>query len=59
MERFRNIILETPAADPAEPVRLPGQVEQALRDNSISNGLTVPTDLIEEIKTLANGATSS
>jgi len=59
MERFRNIILKTPAADPADPVRLPGQAEQARRANSIKKGLTVPADLIEEIRTLGNGATSS
>ena len=59
MEHFRNIILETPAADPAESVRLPGQAEQERRANSIRDGLTVPADLIEEIRTLGNGTTST
>lgn len=57
MERFRDIVLGTPAADPAEPVRLPGQAEQVLRANSIRNGLTLPVDLIEEIQDLGNAAT--
>ena len=57
MESFRDIVLGTPAADPAEPVRLPGQTEQALRANSIKNGLTVSDNLIEEIKSLGDGAT--
>ena len=57
MERFRDIVLGTPAADPAEPVRLPGQAEQALRAKSIRNGLTLPADLIEEIRDLGKAAT--
>jgi len=58
MERFRNIILETPAADSDQPVRLPGQAEQAQRQQAITKGLAVPVDLFEEIKHLAAGANS-
>lgn len=53
MERFRNIILETPAADPDQPVRLPGQAEQVKRQDAFTNGLRVSVDLIEEIRLLA------
>lgn len=52
MERFCTIILTTPATDSTHPVRLPGQAEQAQRAHVIKNGLTVPVDLIEEIRQL-------
>ena len=53
MTRFRNLILTTPPADPTRPVRLPGQAEQERRRQAIAHGMTLPKDLIDEIKSLA------
>jgi len=50
---FRDIILTTPPSDPTRPVRLPGQVEQERRQQAVVNGMTLPKDLVDEIKTLA------
>lgn len=53
MTRFRDIILTTPPADPTRPVMLPGQAEQECRRQAMANGMTLPKDLIDEIKDLA------
>lgn len=53
MARFRDIILTTPPADPTRPVMLPGQMEQERRRQAIADGMTLPKDLIDEIKALA------
>ncbi len=53
MTRFRDLILTTPPADPARPVRLPGQAEQERRRQVLAHGLTLPKDLIDEIRALA------
>ncbi len=53
MIRFRDIVLTTPPADPAQPVRLPGQAEQERKTHAMAEGLTLPKNLIDEIKALA------
>lgn len=53
MTRFRDIILTTPPADPTRPVMLPGQAEQECRRQAMANGMTLPKELIDEIKDLA------
>ncbi len=53
MTRFRDIILTTPPADPTRPVRLPGQAEQECRRQAMTHGMTLPKDLIDEIRALA------
>ncbi len=52
MTRFRDIILTTPPADPAQPVRLPGQAEQECRRQAMADGMNQPKDLIDEIEAL-------
>jgi LDH2 family malate/lactate/ureidoglycolate dehydrogenase len=54
MTRFRDIILTTPPSDPTQPVILPGQAEQERRRQAKANGLTLPKNLIDEIKALAS-----
>jgi LDH2 family malate/lactate/ureidoglycolate dehydrogenase len=53
MARFRDTILTTPPADPAQPLRLPGQAEQDRRRKAIAEGMTLPKKLVEEIEALA------
>jgi len=58
MGDFRDLILNTAAADSTQPVRLPGQAEQQQRVQAIKNGLSIPRILIEEISELGRGVTS-
>ena len=53
MARFRERILTTPPADPAQAVRLPGQTEQARRAASVAAGLDLPSALLSRIRALA------
>lgn len=53
MTRFRDIVLATPAADPDEPVRLPGQLEQERRREALADGVAIPGDLLTELEQLA------
>ena len=55
MDRFKNIVLSTPPANPSHPVVLPGQLEQTRRRTAIEDGITVPVDLLSSIKALARG----
>jgi LDH2 family malate/lactate/ureidoglycolate dehydrogenase len=55
MTRFRDILLATPSADPDEPVRLPGQLEQERRREALASGVAIPDDLLGELETLAGG----
>lgn len=58
METFRDIILDTPPANQAHPVRLPGQIEQSNRDRAIESGIGVPADLLKKIVALASSPPS-
>jgi len=53
--RFRDLILGTPPADPAQPVQLPGQREQERRERSLRVGVELPRDLLAKIEDLAAG----
>jgi LDH2 family malate/lactate/ureidoglycolate dehydrogenase len=53
MERFKQIVLTTPAANPEEPVMFPGQREQERRRAAMDKGLTLPGDLLASIRHLA------
>ena len=55
MTRFRSLLEDTPAADPAEPVQLPGQRELARRARSLRDGVTLPATLLAELRGLASG----
>jgi LDH2 family malate/lactate/ureidoglycolate dehydrogenase len=53
--RFRSLVQGTPAADPAQPVQLPGEREQRRRDKALREGLVLPGDLMAKIEALASG----
>lgn len=53
MDRFRRIVLDTPRAVESAPVVLPGQIEQTRRQRALAEGIEIPTQLLESIKTLA------
>ena len=55
MERFKTIVLSTPAVSATAPVMLPGQLEQARRRAAVDNGVELPGELITKIKRLARG----
>jgi LDH2 family malate/lactate/ureidoglycolate dehydrogenase len=55
MERFKTIVLDTPRADAAIPVLLPGQREQERRRAALRDGIDVPGDLLAAIRELASG----
>jgi ureidoglycolate dehydrogenase (NAD+) len=50
MARFRELITQTPAADPAEPVLLPGERELARRAQALAHGVELPAALIAELR---------
>ncbi|MEO3431420.1 Ldh family oxidoreductase [Pelagibius sp. CAU 1746] len=54
--RFRRLVQETPPADPAAPVRIPGQRQQAHRAKALDHGIVLPRDLLAEIEALTAGA---
>ena len=53
--RFRELVQGTPAADPAQPVQLPGEREQRRRDKALREGIVLPGDLMAKIEALASG----
>ncbi len=55
VDRFRALIQETPPADPAAPVRIPGQRQQAERARALSDGIALPRDLLAQLEALAAG----
>jgi LDH2 family malate/lactate/ureidoglycolate dehydrogenase len=52
MDRFSRVIRSTPPADPAQPVQLPGEREQALRTRALAEGIQLPRDLMTRIQAL-------
>lgn len=56
MGRFRRIIRETPPADPARPVQLPGEREQAARERALREGVAVPARVLATLRELAGEA---
>ncbi len=57
MSRFQAIVLSTPPADPAQPVLLPGQLEQTRRRAALESGVAVRADLLASLRDLAGGLT--
>lgn len=55
MREFKQTVLDTPAADDSKPVMLPGQIEQARRRAAMENGVPIPADLLDRLKSLARG----
>ncbi|GAB4363437.1 MAG: Ldh family oxidoreductase [Kiloniellaceae bacterium] len=53
--QFRDIVQTTPAADPAQPVQLPGQREQERRAAALAKGVAIPADLLAKVERLAAG----
>jgi len=53
MERFQAMIRETPPADPQQPVRLPGELEQAARARALERGVAIPAALLTALRRLA------
>lgn len=56
VSRFRALVQETPPADPAAPVRIPGQRQQAHRAVALRDGIELPQDLLTQLEALAAGA---
>jgi LDH2 family malate/lactate/ureidoglycolate dehydrogenase len=54
MARFRALIKDTPAADPAQPVLLPGERELARRARALAEGVSLPAALLAELKELSS-----
>jgi LDH2 family malate/lactate/ureidoglycolate dehydrogenase len=50
--RFRALVLDTPPADPAEPVRLPGARELERRARALAEGVSLPLTLLDELRAL-------
>ncbi len=55
VERFRRLIRETPPADPAQPVQIPGEREQLRRAEALRDGVGIPEELLRQIEALAEG----
>jgi LDH2 family malate/lactate/ureidoglycolate dehydrogenase len=53
--RFSGVVRGTPAADPAQPVQLPGEREQRCRDEALREGVVLPRELMAKIEALASG----
>jgi LDH2 family malate/lactate/ureidoglycolate dehydrogenase len=51
--RFRKLIQDTPSADPAQPVQMPGEREQDRRDKALREGIEIPGELMAKIEALA------
>ena len=50
MARFQAILRDTPAVDPKQPVRLPGEREHACRAQALRDGVTIPETLHAELR---------
>jgi LDH2 family malate/lactate/ureidoglycolate dehydrogenase len=50
MGRFRQLIKDTPAADPTQPVLLPGERELARRAQALKGGIALPAALLGELR---------
>ena len=50
MARFRELIKQTPAADPSAPVLLPGERELARRAQALAHGVELPAALLSELR---------
>ncbi|MGF1594448.1 MAG: Ldh family oxidoreductase [Kiloniellaceae bacterium] len=55
VQRFRALIRETPPADPAQPVQIPGEREQLRRAQALEEGIRLPAGLLAMIDALASG----
>lgn len=53
--RFRALVRDTPPADAAQPVQLPGEREQQRRAEALEKGVALPADLMAKIEALASG----
>jgi LDH2 family malate/lactate/ureidoglycolate dehydrogenase len=53
MARYQRTIRETPPADPAAPVLLPGEREQAARERALREGVAVPGKVLATLRRLA------
>ena len=52
MTRFRDTIRSTPPADPAQPVLLPGEIEQRRHAAASKDGIVVPAGLPSRLRDL-------
>lgn len=52
MTEFRQIVRSTRPADPESPVLLPGEREQKHRQATLTEGVTVPADVLREVEAL-------
>jgi len=52
MARFQAVLRETPAADPAQPVQLPGEREHACRVRALREGVSIPESLFAKLSSL-------
>lgn len=55
VERFRRLIRETPPAEAAQPVQIPGEREQIRRAEALEKGIVLPAELLAKIEALASG----
>lgn len=53
MDRFKHVVLTTPAAHASRPVLLPGQREQERRRAAAERGIELPAGLLSTIRALA------
>jgi LDH2 family malate/lactate/ureidoglycolate dehydrogenase len=56
MTDFAGIVHDTPPADPAAPVRLPGELELARYRRQLRDGVTVDRDIVARLEELAGAA---
>lgn len=52
MRDFASIVLATPPSDPAQPVRLPGQLEMQRFKDALQNGVEIPDAVLDEVRAL-------
>ena len=55
MEDFKRIVRSTPAADPARPVRLPGDLEVEAMARQRHDGVAVAAEDLAALEALAGG----
>ncbi len=53
MARFQHLVRSAPAADPAQPVRLPGEDLLARREKALVEGVSIPEKLLAELEQLS------